>query len=733
MFTLAKLDKFIVLAPLVFLVVSFLNVNNVYAVLRQVDISWSYDSNAVPNLAGFRIYHENAYLCDASNPALRQLSCTVDVTEENNEFTMTAVDDDGNESAHSQPVNVMYTPPASGIPVANAINASTMEDVVLNSFLTASDPENDPLTFTVVSNPSRGGVQLVSSTTGEFRYTPNADATGTDSFTFLVNDGSNDSNTATVTISVTPVNDRPTAVADQRTINEDRQVSIQVIQNDNDVDGDALSLTSVGNANAGTTRMSGNSVIYTPMPDYSGTDSFTYQITDGSLTANSTVTITVRPVNDPPRAFDGTATTSEDTAVIASLSATDEENNSLTYTVVADGAKGHAELLNSTTGSYRYTPNANIYGTDSFTFRVSDGSAFSNTAIVTITITAVNDPLVANAGPDQTVNYGDPVTLDASNSHPVDDIESMQWTQVEGPDVTLSDPHAIQPTFDSAEIEYDTVSLVFELTVTNFSGQEDRDTSIVNITWANQSPTADAGGEQEVFEGDQVMLDGALSNDHDDGIQSYFWNQIGGPDVTLSNPSAMRPTFNAPETGLDGASLVFELTVSDFNDLQAQDTTIVNVSWVNDPPIADAGTDQTAQVGVTVVLDASKSQDSDDGIRSYRWTQTEGFPVTLSEPTSLKPTFTLPAENSGNNRLKFQVTVTDNGGLQSSDSCAVDFQDASDINDDGVINRHDFRLFRRAKEQCVGDKRYNAAADLDGDGCVTTEDFMIFYGQFSTK
>ncbi len=656
---LSKIQKIIVLVGVVFLVVSFVNVNTARAVIRPVDISWNYNSSAAPNLAGFRIFHQNAYLCETSNPSARQLRCSVDVTTENNRFTMTAFDRAGNQSSRSAARNVVYTLPPSASnapPTATNANLSTQEDTVLRRFLTASDSNNDPLTYRVVSNPARGTVQLTAGT-GEFRYTPNANATGTDSFSFRVNDGTSDSNRATVTI-------------------------------------------------------------------------------------------TVRPSNDPPRARSGTATTSQGSAVRASLSATDVENNSLTYSIVRNASNGWVQLLNSSTGSYRYTPNANTTGTDSFTFRVSDGSAFSNTATVTITITAttattpVNNPLVANAGPDQTVNYGDTVTLSGSNSHPVNNIESMQWTQIEGPDVTLSDPTAMQPTFESSEIGADIASLVFELTVTNFNGQTSRDTAIVNVTRANRPPTANAGGNQAVYEGDFVRLNGALSNDPDDGIRSYFWNQIRGPRVTLSNPSARRPTFNAPETGLDGASLVFQLTVSDFDGLQAQDTTIVNVSWVNDPPIANAGQNQAAQSGETVLLDASRSQDNDDGIRSYRWVQTQGFPVTLSRPNSMRPSFSIPPENDSNSPLRFRVTVTDNGGLRSSDWCTVEVQNAdqdaavlsqssSDINNDGVLNRWDFRLFRRAKGRCVGDRRYKAAADIDGDGCVTRNDFMLFYGDMS--
>ncbi|NIQ39535.1 MAG: peptidase C1A papain, partial [Proteobacteria bacterium] len=115
-----------------------------------------------------------------------------------------------------------------------------------------------------------------------------------------------------------------------------------------------------------------------------------------------------------------------------------------------------------------------------------------------------------------------------------------------------------------------------------------------------------------------------------------------GTPVTLSDPNSSQPTFTAPDVGLDGTSLTFQLTVVDTGGLQATDTCIVNVSWVNVPPTADAGPDQAVTQGTTVTLNGSNSSDPDDGIASYFWEQTAGTPVTLSDPNSSQPTFTAP-------------------------------------------------------------------------------------------
>jgi len=104
------------------------------------------------------------------------------------------------------------------------------------------------------------------------------------------------------------------------------------------------------------------------------------------------------------------------------------------------------------------------------------------------------------------------------------------------------------------------------------------------LTITNQPPTADAGPDQTVNEGQTVSLDGSSSTDPDDSIASYHWAQTGGPAVTLSDPNGAQPTFTAPDIGPAGAALTFELTVTDQGGNQAKDVCVVNVTWQNEPP-----------------------------------------------------------------------------------------------------------------------------------------------------
>jgi hypothetical protein len=297
---------------------------------------------------------------------------------------------------------------------------------------------------------------------------------------------------------------------------------------------------------------------------------------------------------------------------------------------------------------------------------------FSETDTTIVNVSFVNDPPTADAGPDQDVDEETTVTLNGSNSFDPDDgIESYLWKQVAGPSVNLSDPKAKKPTFSTPNV-VGSKSLTFELMVTDRGGLKDTDTTVVNVTGNNDPPTADAGPNQNVNEGTTVTLNGSNSFDPDDGIDSYRWKQISGPSVSLSDPEAVQPTFFAPEVGPDGSSYTFELTVTDVGGLQASDTAIVNVIWLNDPPTANAGVDQTVLEKSKVTLDGSNSSDPDDGIASFQWKQVAGQSVTFSDPTSAKPTFEAPSfDESGDQPLSFELIVTDNGGLQSSDSTSV--------------------------------------------------------------
>jgi hypothetical protein len=178
----------------------------------------------------------------------------------------------------------------------------------------------------------------------------------------------------------------------------------------------------------------------------------------------------------------------------------------------------------------------------------------------------------------------------------------------------------------------------------------------------NLPPISDAGDDQVVFRGTVTSLDGSGSRDLDcDYSLSYLWEQSGGPEITLSDPTVISPTFSAPP---DPTVLTFTLTVTDSLGMVDPTPDEVVITVINQPPVADAGPDQYVDTGVIVTLDGSASNDPEsDYPLSYLWMQTSGPDVTLSDPTSISPTFTAPSEPV---IFIFTLTVTDSLGLADS-------------------------------------------------------------------
>lgn len=360
------------------------------------------------------------------------------------------------------------------------------------------------------------------------------------------------------------------------------------------------------------------------------------------------------------------------------ISATAGAHGSILPGTVAVDAGG-SQTFTITPDAYYHVADVLV---DGQSMGAQDSYTFSNIGAdhdITATFVRTNQPPVADAGPDQVVDEAQVVTLSGLGSNDPDDgIVLFQWRQVQGDPVVLSSPDQETTTFTSPDVDMAGQALVFELTVTDAAGATATDTCIVNVTWFNAAPTAGAGVDQSVSEGAVVTLDATTSTDpDDDGIRSYAWLQVRGTQVALSDPHSATPHFMAPDVGREGVSLIFELTVTDAGGLQDTDACIVTVTWNNIEPVADAGPDQQVVAGDTVTLDGSGSLDPDGSDLLYQWRQTDGPPVVLSDATAAYPVFTVPVVGFDDTLLSFQLTVTDDGGLQGVDTCQVAVQAAS--------------------------------------------------------
>ena len=188
---------------------------------------------------------------------------------------------------------------------------------------------------------------------------------------------------------VTPVNDNPDAQGDSASVAEDNSILIDVLANDSDLEGDSLSIASVGSAANGTVAIESGQVRYTPNADFNGNDSFTYTISDGNGgTDTATVNVLVTPVNDAPVANDDSASALSGSPVNADVLVNDfdVDGDSLAVSIISGPSNGSAVI--EADGSITYTPNAGYTGNDSLTYQIDDGNGGTDTAVLNITINA---------------------------------------------------------------------------------------------------------------------------------------------------------------------------------------------------------------------------------------------------------------------------------------------------------------------------------------------------------
>jgi hypothetical protein len=241
----------------------------------------------------------------------------------------------------------------------------------------------------VTGNPSHGSL---TGSAPNLTYTPAANYNGNDSFQFVVNDGHVDSTPATVSLTVTPVNDAP--VASNQAVTTVQDTAVAVTLTGSDVDGDGLTFTVATPPQHGNLSGTAPALTYTPDTGYFGNDSFTFTVSDGQATsAPGTVSITVQRFNHAPVADAQSVATSEDQPLAIILTGSDQDGDPLTYRITVDPAFGS---LSGSAPNLTYTPSANFNGLDSFQFVVNDGQVDSAPATVSITVAPVNDAPIAN-------------------------------------------------------------------------------------------------------------------------------------------------------------------------------------------------------------------------------------------------------------------------------------------------------------------------------------------------
>ena len=566
-------------------------------------------------------------------------------------------------------ITVLPAPPT----ISDVANRTTAEDTSTGAIpFTVGDLET-PATSLSVSGASSNTTLVPNSrlsfsgsgTNRTVTITPAANQSGTTTITLTVSDGTATASD-TFVLTVTAVNDPPTAQNDGYSVVEDGTLTIVppgVLANDTDVEGNSLTAAKLTSPAHGTLSFSANGAFtYQPDADYRGPDSFTYRANDG-LTDSSTalVNLTVTPVNDPPSAAAQAVTTPEDTPRATTLAGTDVDGDPLTYTIVSSPAHG---TLSGSGATRTYTPAANYYGADSFTYRVSDGTLSSDPVTVTITIDAVNDPPTTTADA-YTVNKN--LTL-----------------QVPAPGVLGNDQDAEGDPF-TAELAqapaHGTLSLAptgaFVYTAAaGFEGGDQfkyRATDgitasqlvVVNLTVTGMNNPPVATNITLDVDEDTTKSFELPASDPDGGTLTY---------LVLTQPTHGKLTGNGvsrsyqPHANYSGPdTLVFQAT--DGQAVSERATVTFNVRPVNDPPTAEAGPDRTVNAtGPTtpVTLNGSGADVEPEPL-AYAWS----LDGTVRAPTAQATVSHPPGVHH------LLLTVTDVDGASASDMVAVTVQDTT--------------------------------------------------------
>ena len=587
-----------------------------------------------------------------------------------------------------------------------AEDTSVSGDVLLANPTTAdSDVEGDTLTVSLVDDVDSGTLDL--NPNGTFTYTPDSDFNGSDSFTYQIIDGNGGVDTATVTLTVTPVNDAPVANDDSSSTAEDTAVTINVTGNDTDIDGtlDLTSIVTVGPANGSLLDNGDGTITYTPALGFSGSDSFTYTITDneGLVSNSATVSITIGDVNDAPVATDDIATTLEDTAATIDLTVNDMDSDgtidATTLAIVTVPANG--SLVNNGDGTVLYTPDADFNGSDTFTYTVADDDGtISNVATVTVTVTPVNDAPVALAdvstvGEDDTTA----TTIDVlANDTDVDggtlsintvDVTGTLGTVINNGTTVSYDPAGAFESLAAGETATDTFSYV----VSDDNGGTSTATVTVTIIGANDSPVA---VDDEVMTTEDVPVSGNVStNDNDADTTDALVYSLGDSPANGSVSLAANGTFTyTPAANFEGPTDTFTYSVSDGNGGVDTASVTVNITPVNDAPVANDDSVNTNEDTAVTINVAGNDTDVDDTLLAVSFEPTDTAPsngAVLLVAGSVE--YTPDPDFFGND--SFTYTVTDAGGLTSSATVNITVTPVSDApvaNDDNYSTAEDTQL-----------------------------------------
>ncbi|NJO98492.1 MAG: tandem-95 repeat protein [Pleurocapsa sp. CRU_1_2] len=479
-------------------------------------------------------------------------------------------------------------------PASNLIfnEFAAAEDVTLEVLATdiqSADLDGNSLSFGNINDVVHGTAILNES--GNIEFTPAADFNGIAIIEYTVTDGTK-TLTGLAQVNVTPVNDAPIASNDTATTEEDTPITIlaaELFSNDSDVEGDALSISSVDNAVSGTAIVNADGNIeFTPNADFNGIATIDYTVSDGSDSSTASIEITVNSVNDAPLASNDTAAAiDEDTSITilaSDLLSNDSDVEGDSFSITSVNSDNGTATLN-VEGNIEFAPAANFNGTAIFDYTVSDGTN-SSKASVELVVNPVNDVLITNSD-TVTTDEDTPITILASELFANDvnnDIEkSLSVSQISNSTNGTAVVDAEGNVRFTPAANFKGIAS-FDYTVTDGTDSETASVEVV-VNSVNDAPiantdTATTNEDTPIVILATELLGNDINLDPEDSLSLVSVDNAANGTVVINEDGNVEFT---PDTNFNGTAS-FEYVVSDgtVNDTASVE---VIVNAVNDAPI----------------------------------------------------------------------------------------------------------------------------------------------------
>ncbi len=501
----------------------------------------------------------------------------------------TAEDEQGLQAEAMVLVSVL---PVNDPPIPQPDNAQIDEDTPLTINVVSNDSDIDSANLTVVAaEAANGTVEIVNSVS--LLYQPNTNFNGSDTINYTISDGDGATASSAVSVTIVAINDAPVAQDDIAETNDGVAISIAVLSNDSDIDGDPLTITAASALHGSVVIDGGTTLRYTPNDGFAGDDTISYSIADPQgLSASASVAVKVYQVNDAPVAVDDSATTKEDTLVNINVLANDSDKDGQTLTVTEATATSGTVVIKAD-NTLDYTPNANFNGADTIVYAISDGALGTASAKVDVTVTAVNDAPVAADDSATTVEDTN-VTIEvlANDSDVDDEVLLVNVVSVTNGGALVNPDNSI--TYFPEE-NFSGEALI-NYTVADAAGLTANAKVTITVTAVNDPPIAN--NDSAITQEDVPVNINVLSNDFDaegDTLSVTIQSVSNGTATQSAGVISFVPTLNFNGEG----QVVYQL--SDGNST-AQAQVTINVVAVNDNPVAQADT-------VTVAEDSNNTID----------------------------------------------------------------------------------------------------------------------------